>query len=147
MKKAVSILLFLFVLFSFVSCNAEKMEIEDCEWKMRTIMSNDAQLADGEDVIIAVGEPDEIYPNATVVDITLMAADGKLTINDITNNKVYYGSYKVTKNTPKGTDYEIEIDGKSGYATVATTKYYSGEEIPTLPINLGEYTIYFISNQ
>ena len=52
-------------------------------------------------------------------------------------------SYKVAKKTPDGTDYEITIDGKNGYATVAMTKYYDGTEEPTLPINLGTHSIYF----
>ena len=147
MKKVVSFLLIIFVVFSFTSCSAEKIKIDDCEWKMSTIMSNDAQLADSENVVIAVGEPDDIYPNATVVNITLTASNGKITVTDKTNNQVYYGGYKVTQNTPRGTDYEIEINGQNGYATVAPTKHYSGEEIPTLPINLGEYTIYFIPNK
>jgi hypothetical protein len=41
-------------------------------------------------------------------------------------------------------DYEITIDGKNGYATVAMTKYYDGTEEPTLPINLGTHSIYFL---
>ena len=51
--------------------------------------------------------------------------------------------YKVAKKTPDGIDYEITIDGKNGYATVAMTKYYDGTEEPTLPINLGTHSIYF----
>ena len=51
--------------------------------------------------------------------------------------------YKVAKKTPDGIDYEITIDGKNGYATVAMTKYYDGTEEPTLSINLGTHSIYF----
>ena len=51
--------------------------------------------------------------------------------------------YKVAKKTSDGIDYEITIDGKNGYATVAMTKYYDGTEEPTLPINLGTHSIYF----
>ena len=50
---------------------------------------------------------------------------------------------KVEKKTPDGIDYEITIDGKNGYATVAMTKYYDETEEPTLPINLGTHSIYF----
>ena len=67
----------------------------------------------------------------------------KLTITDATNSKTYEGTYKVAKKTPDGIDYEITIDGKNGYATVAMTKYYDGTEEPTLPINLGTHSIYF----
>ena len=51
--------------------------------------------------------------------------------------------YKVAKKTPDGIYYEITIDGKNGYATVAMTKYYDETEEPTLPINLGTHSIYF----
>ena len=67
----------------------------------------------------------------------------KLTITDATNSKTYEGTYKVAKKTPDVIDYEITIDGKNGYATVAMTKYYDGTEEPTLPINLGTHSIYF----
>ena len=66
-----------------------------------------------------------------------------LLITDATNSKTYEGTYKVVKKTPDGIDYEITIDGKNGYATVAMTKYYEGAESPTLPINLGSHSIYF----
>jgi hypothetical protein len=49
--------------------------------------------------------------------------------------------------TPKGTDYEIIIDGVNGYATVAPTEYYAGSEIPTLPINIDGYSLYFIPKE
>ena len=42
--------------------------------------------------------------------------------------------------------YQIMIDGVEGVAVLSLTEYYSGTEIPTLPINMGEYSIYFIPN-
>ena len=86
----------------------------------------------------------EKYPDAKIVDLTLIAKDGEITITDATNNKTYSGTYKVQQKTPKGTDYEVTIDGVTGYATVSPTEYYDGSEVPTLPINLGEYSLYFI---
>jgi hypothetical protein len=65
-------------------------------------------------------------------------------VADKTNEKTYSGTYKVTAKTPKSIDYEITLDGISGYATVAPTKYYDGSEVPTLPISIGEYSLYFI---
>ena len=107
------------------------------EWYIETAQNENA-------LIVAVGEPDELYPEAKIVDLTLIAKDGIITIKDGTNNKTYAGTYKVQKETPKGTDYEITINGQDGYATVAPTEYYDGSEVPTLPINLGEYSLYFI---
>ncbi len=108
-------------------------------------MSGDIETAQNEDsLIVAVGEPNELYPDAKIIDLTLIAKDGKITIAYKSNNKTYTGTYKVQNKTPKGTDYEITINGQDGYATVAPTEYYDGSEVPTLPINLGDYSLYFI---
>lgn len=146
MKKTVLILFCILTITMLLSsCASETISIEDYEWKMRTVMSGNIETAQNEDtLIVAVGEPDELYPVAKIVDLTLSAKDGKITITDKTNNKTYTGTYKVQKKTPKGTDYEITINGQDGYATVAPTEYYDGSEVPTLPINLGEYSLYFI---
>ena len=146
MKKLLYIVsLMLLFIFSLSSCASETISIEDYEWKMRTVMSGNIETAQNEDaLIVAVGESDELYPDAKIVDLTLIAEDGKITITDKTNIKTYTGTYKVQKKTPKGTDYEITINGQDGYATVAPTEYYDGSEVPTLPINLGEYSLYFI---
>lgn len=140
-----TIFLLLSLTFIFSSCASETISIEDYEWKMRTVMSGNIETAQNEDsLIVAVGEPDELYPEAKIVDLTLIAKEGKITITDKTNNKTYTGTYKVQQKTPKGTDYEITINGQDGYATVAPTEYYDGSEVPTLPINLGEYSLYFV---
>ena len=98
---------------------------------------------DNQVVVDAVGEDDPAHPEAKIVEMTLVAKDGKITITDHTNNKTYEGTYKVEQKTPAGTDYEVTIDGKEGYATVAMTTYAAGTEEPTLPINLGTQSIYF----
>ena len=143
--KLIIVVMLLALTFTLSACGNDAIKIEDYEWKMRTVMSNDIELADSDVVVLAVGEKDELYPDAKIVDLTLTAKDGKITITDATNNKTYEGTYKATKTTPKGTDYEITIDGKEGYATVAMTEYYEGEDEPTLPINLGDCSIYFYS--
>ena len=147
MKRIFSIIPIMVIILILSSCGKEVISIEDYEWKMRTVMSNDKDKAQNEDeLIIAVGESDELYPAAKIIDLTLTAKDGKLVVTDITNGKTYDGTYQVIKQTPKSIDYEVVIDGLSGYATVASTEYYDGSEIPTLPINLGEYSIYFEPN-
>lgn len=145
MKRVLSIAFLLMSLtLLFSSCASETISIEDYEWQMRTVMSGDIETAQDENAfIVAVGEPDEIYPDAKTVDLTLIAKDGKITIKDKTNNKTYRGTYKAQHKTPKGTDYEIKINGQDGNATVAPTEYYDGSDVPTLPINLGEYGLYF----
>ncbi len=144
MKKIISLLLMLILVFTSSACNGDVVAIEDYEWKMGAVMRNDIEAAQNEDeLVVAVGEEDDIHPNAKIVDLKLVAKDGSITITDATNNKTYSGTYKVQQKTPKGTDYEVMIDGIKGYATVAPTEYYDGSEVPTLPVNLGEYSLYF----
>ena len=140
MKRTISILLFVATLtIALSACGLGKVKIEDYEWKMQTIMHGE----DNQVVVDAVGEYDTAHPEAKIIDMTLTAKDGKITITDNTNNKTYEGTYTVEQKTPAGTDYKVTIDGKEGYATVAMTTYADGTEEPTLPINLGTHSIYF----
>ena len=140
MKKTISFLLLVTVLiFTLSACGAGKVKIEDHEWKMRYIMHGE----DNQAVIDAAEEISSAYPEASIIDMTLVAKDGKITVTDATNNKTYEGNYTISGKNPEGTDYKITIEGKSGYATVAMTTYADGSEEPTLPINLGDYSIYF----
>jgi len=140
MKRTISIIILIATLTMALSaCGLGKVKIEDYEWKMRTIMHGE----DNQVVVDAVGEYDTAHPEAKIVEMTLVAKDGKITITDHTNNKTYEGTYKVEQKTPAGTNYEVTIDGKEGYATVAMTTYADGTEEPTLPINLGTHSIYF----
>ena len=140
--------LLIFILISVLllsSCTEELVAIEDHEWKMSAAMSSSVSNAQDErDFVIAVGEADTAHPDAKIVELTLTAKDGVLTVADKTNGKTYSGAYKVTAKTPKSIDYEITLDGIRGYAVVAPTKYYDGSEVPTLPISIGEYSLYFI---
>lgn len=148
MKKLIALFCAVIFAVTLSACNADVVKIEDYEWKMRTVMSNDTEAAQYQDeLVVAVGEADELYPDAEIVDMTLTAKDGEITITDTTNGKTYNGTYEVIQKTPKETDYEIIIDGVTGYATVAPTEYYGGTEIPTLPINIDGYSLYFIPNE
>ena len=144
MKRLLCVFTLIFSLL-FSSCGENLISIEDCDWKMRAVMSASVEEGGVEnDFIIAVGAADDVHPDAKIVDLMLSANDGNLTVTDLTNGKTYDGTYKVTKRTPKSIDYEITINGEQGYATVAKTTYYGGDEIPTLPINIGEYALYFV---
>ena len=143
MRKTMSILLLLTSLvLALSSCGAGTPKIEDYEWKMRTIAH-----FEGEQVVYdAANEEHSIQPEAKIIEMTLVAKDGKITITDVTNGKSYEGTYTVSGKNPKGTVYSIVIDGKEGYATVAMTTYADGKEEPTLPINLGDYSMYFYAD-
>ena len=140
MKKIISILLLAVTLILALSaCGMGKPKIEDYEWKMRYVMHGE----DNQFVMDAMAEESSTYPEAKIIEMTLVAKDGKITITDVTNNKTYEGTYTVSGRNPKGTDYNITIDGKSGYAGVAMTTYADGSEEPTLPISLDGYSMYF----
>lgn len=148
MKKIISIFLMLIFTFALSACNSDEIAIEDYEWKMRTVMRNDIEVAQNEDeLVVAVGEADELYPDAEIVDLTMIAKNGEITVTDTTNNKTYNGTYTIMQKTPDGTDYEVIIDGVSGNATVAPTEYYNNQETPTLPINIDGYSVYFIPKE
>ena len=145
MKKILSVFSLLVLVFAVSACSADRLAIEDHKWKMRAIVSNNIEAAENEaELVLAVGEADELYPDAEIVNMSLTAKNGKLTLTDATNGKTYSGTYKLLEKTPNGTDYEVIIDGINGYATASPTEYYDGSEIPTLPINLGDYSLYFI---
>ena len=140
MKKLISILLLAVTLiFALSACGMGKSKIEDYDWKMRTI----AHIEGEQLVYDAVAEESTAHPEANIIEMTLIAKDGKLTLTDVTNGRSYEGTYTVSGRNPEGTDYHITIDGKSGYAGVAMTKYADGSEEPTLPINLDGYSMYF----
>ena len=140
MKKIISILLLLSIaVFALSSCGMGKPKIEDYEWKMRYVMHGE----DNQMVMDAAAEEISTHPEAKIIEMTLVAKDGKITITDVTNGKTYEGTYTVSGRNPEGTDYQITIDGKSGYAGVAMTTYADGSEEPTLPISLDGYSMYF----
>lgn len=140
MKRTVSVLLLMTLLLLLLSgCGAEDKKIENYEWKLRTVM----HAENGALVMDAVNEKDSAHPEAKVVDVTLTAKDGKITITDHTNGKTYEGTYYVEKEVSDAVDYRVTINGQMGYATVAMTTYADGREEPTLPINLSKYSIYF----
>ena len=140
MRKIITVLLLVSTMMVALSaCGAGKVKIEDYEWKMRTIVHTE----DNQIVYDAVAEETATHPEARMIEMTLAAKDGKIIITDITNGRIYEGTYKVTQKTPAGTDYEVTIDGKSGYATAAMTKYADGTKEPTLPISLAGYSMYF----
>ena len=143
MKKILSILLTTAILMlSLSACGSGKPKIEDYEWKMRTI----THIEDNQVVYDATSKGNDIHPEAKIVEMTLIAKDGKITISDVTNSKTYEGTYTISGKNPKGTDYYIAIEGKSGYAAVAMTTYRDGAEEATLPITLDGYSMYFYAN-
>lgn len=138
MRKAISLFcLALVALLVFSGCGASKRSIEAYEWQMSAVMRNQTG------VTVAANEADIAHPEAAHIDMRLTAKDGKFTMTDHTNEKSYHGTYTMESKNAAETLYRVTMDGKDGYATVAMTEYEDGSEKPTMPINLGEYSIYF----
>ncbi len=140
MRKTITVLLLVTtMIFTLSACGVGKVKIEDYEWRMRTI----THIEDNQVLYDAAAEESTTHPEAKIIEMTLVAKDGKIMITDVTNNKTYEGTYIVSDRNPEGTDYHITIDGKSGYAGVAMTTYADGTEEPTLPISIDGYSMYF----
>ena len=139
MKNIIVLLITVVSIGLLPSCGFNDIKIENYEWQMRSIVHID----DGVAIMDATNEENSAHPEAMIIQMTLTAKDGKLVITDITNNNIYEGTYSVTKRMLKEVHYNINIGGTSGIATVAMTTYADGSREPTLPINLGGYSIYF----
>lgn len=149
MKRLTALVLALAMTMLLSACGIKGkpiVYIESYEWKLQSVMNNDTEVSEDE-LVIAVAEQDEFYPNAKVVDIMLIAKGGEITLSDATNNKTYAGTYKMTEETSKSATYEVVIDDIAGNATITVTEHLGNRLTPTLPINLGDYTVYFLPNE
>lgn len=104
---------------------------------MRTIIQNDSDAS-----VPAVGIADELYPDAPIIDLTLIAEAGKLVITDATNDAVYEGTYAVADRSSSTVNNLFTVNGQDGYAATALTEYSDNSKMPTMTINLGSYSIY-----
>ena len=151
MKKLIVFVLVLLFAVGLVGCGIkgkETLRIEFAEWEMRAVMNNSIESQGNEDdMVVAVGIPDELYPDVKIVEMTLTAKGGKLTLNDATNGKSYEGTYEIAEETSKGIRYDIVLDEIPGSVYLSPTEYYNGTELPTLPMDIGEYSLYFVPNE
>ena len=136
--RAVSLLLILSLFATlFCGCSGEGLTLEGYEWQLSWAKRLDPETNEWQDL------PCE--------SVFLTAENGLITINDLTNGKVYSGVYIESGRNADGYDYTLTVGGFSGHATVAYTTYRSGEKIPTLPISLmrgsEQYTLQFQAKQ
>ncbi len=141
MKKLIPVLFICILAMIFTSCGNSELEIEGYEWQLRT-----AANLNEENIVVAVDEKNETYPDAEVVDVVLTAKDGEIVIEDKTKNETYLGAYEEMYVTENSGDYKIIIKGEEGYATVAYTTFADGTKELTLPITVGGYDMYFYAN-
>ena len=85
-----------------------------------------------------ISESNEVFAFSKEIELTCTAEDGKLTISDKTNGKIYEGIYKVTSwGRFTGQSYTVIIDGKDGTANI------SSKFNRTLFISVGGYYLTF----
>lgn len=84
-------------------------------------------------------EDDPLLEFSKPIELTCVAKNGKLTITDKTNNKVYNGTYKVKSwNKFNRQRYDIVIEGKEGTANI------SSRSISTLFMSVDGYYLNFV---
>lgn len=153
MKKFVSFILIMVMIVACVSCkngnstdNSEDnasddvfFKIESYSWVMNTVQSIEKE---GQ-IVACSSNYGNIPENASIIDLRCKANDGKFVIEDVTNDKVYTGTYKVTEKSFGSTYYEISVEGKNGKGVVSVTYLESSDPKTTLIMRFDDYTVNF----
>lgn len=137
MKKRIcstlSLLTCLLLLLS--GCGSPAPRIDDQLWHLDSL----SQISEG-------SEPIALYSAATdetPAPFTCTASDGTFTLTDQRDGREYQGSYQVMDRFSSGTGYSLTLGDTSGMAMASYTEYASGESVPTLVLQLGEYLFCF----
>lgn len=123
------------LLLLLTGCGSSAPTIDDQTWRLQSL----SQIQEG-------STPVQLYSSDThegSVPMTCTAADGTFTLIDQRNSMEYQGSYQVMDRSSIGTGYALSMDGQTGTAMVSYTEYASGETVPTLVLQLGEYLFSF----
>lgn len=143
MKKVIPILTCLWLLFALTGCQRENaLAIESYTWNMRFA----AYGTEDPQNVVAVGQEDPAYPNADRLTVTLTARNGTLTVTDCSTEKTYTGSYTAESKNRDGIIYRITVNETVGFATVSYTADTDGRRMPTCPVRIGEWSIYFYAD-
>lgn len=138
MKKAAFICIVAIFTLYLVGCSKDtSMDIDKYKWQAVTVQNaNDGSITACSSDYISQ------YEDAEEISVELEANKGNMTINDLSDNQKYSGTYDLIETTPSGEIYEINVGDEDGMATCSVTNE-SGKETPTLIITLGEYSINF----
>ena len=139
MKKLLSLLLCLslFVLPLFSCGGAVRIERE--EWVLVS-----ASLY--EEILCVSEEYRASAPNAEVLDATLVASGGTLTLTDKTNGKTYTGTYgDRAEPSPSSADHKATLGAASGRILISEVPLAEGGTVPSLTLTLDDYMLSFIA--
>lgn len=116
-------------------------QIDESTWAITTIQS-----AEAEGQIVACSSDDsEVFENAIEVNFECTAEEGELSLIDKMEDKTYTGSYSLLSSNRESSIYKITLDGTEGTAVSSSTTYNDGNQIPTLIVSLGDYTLNFLA--
>ena len=139
MKKALSILLCLVLSFLFLFSCGGAARIEREEWSLVSATRY------GDILYVSEAYHSEA-PSAAVIDCTLKAKGGTLTLHDATNDKTYTGTYgERGAPGPTTADYKIAFGTKDGRILISAVTLAEGEKpIASLTLTVDDYVLSFI---
>ena len=143
MKRILPIL-FAVGMILLAGCGSNRVSayrIEEKDWEIALVQS----AADG--TVLAVGESrQEGYPGARLITLACTAKEGKLTLTDPQQSRE--GSYaRQDSGGVAAGIYTVTVGEQSGPAAVSVTTRQDGSEEPTLVMQLGGYSLYFIAGE
>ena len=143
MKRILPIL-FAVGMILLAGCGSNRVSayrIEEKDWEIALVQS----AADG--TVLAVGESwQEGFPEATQITLACTAKDGKLTLT--APQQSWEGSYaRLDSGGAAAGIYTVTVGEQSGPAAVSVTTRQDGSEEPTLVMQLGGYSLYFIAGE
>ena len=140
MKKRIPVLLCL-LLVCLAGCGTgdPSLALEAGVWQLATLQS-----VEQEGQIVAHGPGAGVVPDTSVeLQLTCKAVEGLLTFSNETNDRSCSGSYRLIESGPQSNIYEITVENTDGMAVVSYTTRQDGGELPTLALQLGNWTGYF----
>lgn len=139
MKKCIRLCL-LILIIGLSGCGRTKTvpEIDDFIWEIKTVQGS----KDGA-VIACSPKETSLYDDAKEITLSCKAKDGRLTIQDSTNNENYSAAYRITTTGPESVIYEIKSGDITGYATTGMTTYMDESQMPTLIMSIDNYALNF----
>ena len=124
-KKAVFVSIIITAVCVFLYGTLVKPMIEIHTWELSTAQQVQPFLTIAHNPQYDFSDDGPFFAVSKPMEITCVAKNGKLTITDETNNKIYNGSYKVkiwSKFSRQG--YEIVIEGKEGTANISSGSFF-----------------------
>lgn len=138
MKKFITVFLSALIIFIIFGCAGSDTLLEEKTWVLKTAIVTE----NGEARVFATDKENSAYPSAKIVNVSLNAADGKIIITDLDEEKTFIGKYSYS-GTSGGVIYKVVFGEKSGFLVSSFTEYADGDKVPTLTLSVENYTLYF----